>query len=85
MADMRKATDRVYDKYPKLKGKIKVSFTGMPAHVHTQTETVYSDVGGAGIISILVVAMILGAMPAFASNTAITLTGLMQGDGPDER
>lgn len=56
---MRKACDRVFEQYPNLKGKVKVAFTGMPAHIYTETETVFSDVGKAGIVSIIFVALIL--------------------------
>lgn len=56
---MRGACDRVFDQYPNLKGKVKVSFTGMPAHVYTETKTVFSDVGKAGLVSVVFVALIL--------------------------
>jgi hopanoid biosynthesis associated RND transporter like protein HpnN len=59
ISDMRKACDRVYERFPSVKDKLKVAFTGMPAHVLAETETIYSDVGRAGIISIFLVAIIL--------------------------
>lgn len=59
ISDIRKACNGVLEKNPELKGKLKVAFTGMPAHVLTETETVYKDVGGAGIVSILLVTIIL--------------------------
>ncbi len=59
ISDMRKACNRVYAKYPSINDKIKVAFTGMPAHVLAETETIYSDVGRAGIISTILVVIIL--------------------------
>jgi uncharacterized protein len=59
MADMRKACDRALAAHPELKSKVKVAFTGMPAHVFTETESIYSDVGGAGILSVIIVSLIL--------------------------
>jgi hopanoid biosynthesis associated RND transporter like protein HpnN len=59
MSDMRKACDRALKKHPELQDKVKVAFTGMPAHVLNQTEIIYSDVGHAGIASVVIVALIL--------------------------
>ena len=59
VADMRKACDRVFTAHPEIKGKIKVAFTGVPAYTLTNTELVYSDVGSAGIFSIIFVALVL--------------------------
>ena len=59
MDDMRKACDRALKKHPELQDKVKVAFTGMPAHVLNQTEIIYSDVGHAGIASVVIVALIL--------------------------
>jgi predicted RND superfamily exporter protein len=59
MADMRKACDRALEVYPDLKNKIKYAYTGMPAHVLTETEIIYSDVGSAGIVSVIIVSLIL--------------------------
>jgi predicted RND superfamily exporter protein len=59
IADMHKACDRALSTHPELKKKIKVAFTGMPAHVYTQTEIIYTDVGHAGILSVVIVAIIL--------------------------
>ena len=59
ITDIRKACDRALSAHPELKSKIKVSFTGMPAHVFTETEVIYSDVGHAGILSVVIVTLIL--------------------------
>ena len=59
MNDIKKVKKRVFDKYPKLKNKIKVSFTGMPAHILTENETIISDVSRAGSISTFCVIFIL--------------------------
>ncbi|OHD65086.1 MAG: hypothetical protein A2176_02385 [Spirochaetes bacterium RBG_13_51_14] len=59
IADIHKACDRVFFAHPELKKKIKVAFTGMPAHVHTETEIIYTDVGGAGIASVIFVSLVL--------------------------
>jgi uncharacterized protein len=59
IADIHKACDRALMAHPELKSKIKVAFTGLPAHVLTETEVIYSDVGHAGIASVVIVALIL--------------------------
>ncbi len=59
IGNIRGACERVLEKNPELKGKIKYAFTGLPAHVLTETEIVYSDISKAGSISIVVVAIIL--------------------------
>lgn len=59
VADMRKACERVFIAHPEIKGKIKVAFTGVPAYTLTNTELVYSDIGSAGILSIVFVALVL--------------------------
>ncbi len=59
IADMRKACDRALKLRPKLSSKIKYVFTGMPAHVYTETEIIYSDVGSAGTASVIIVSLIL--------------------------
>jgi hopanoid biosynthesis associated RND transporter like protein HpnN len=59
ITDMREACDRALSIHPDLKGKIKVAFTGMPAHVYTETEVIYSDVGHAGVLSVVIVTLIL--------------------------
>ncbi len=59
MEDIRKACDRAKKAHPELENKIKVAFTGMPAHVLTQTEVIYSDVGHAAILSVIIVALVL--------------------------
>ncbi len=59
IADMHKACNRALNAHPELKNKVKIAFTGMPAHVLTQTETIYSDVAGAGIASVFIVSIVL--------------------------
>ncbi|GAB4290156.1 MAG: hypothetical protein Kow0090_03180 [Myxococcota bacterium] len=59
MNTIKGACERVFAKYPKLRGNIKVAFTGMPAHMLTESETVFADVGKAGAISAVLVAFIL--------------------------
>lgn len=59
ITDIRGACNRVFKDNPDLKKKIKVAFTGLPAHVFTETEIIYSDVGGAGIASVIIVSLIL--------------------------
>lgn len=59
VADMRKACNRVFLDHPEIKGKIKVAFTGVPAYTLTNTELVYSDIGSAGVLSIVFVALVL--------------------------
>ncbi|MCP4136309.1 MAG: MMPL family transporter [bacterium] len=59
ISDIRKAGNRVYENNPELKGKVKMAFTGMPAHILTENETVFADIKKAGSISIILVAVIL--------------------------
>ncbi len=59
MSDIQKACDRALKAHPESKNKIKIAFTGMPAHVLTETEIIYSDVGGAGIASVIIVSLVL--------------------------
>lgn len=59
IAAMRGAADRVLAEHPELQGKVKIAFTGMPAHVLTETETVFRDVGGGAIVSALLVVLII--------------------------
>jgi predicted RND superfamily exporter protein len=59
ISDMRKACEKALKLHPKLTGKVKYAFTGMPAHVLTETEIIYSDVGSAGIASVIIVSLIL--------------------------
>jgi uncharacterized protein len=58
-ADMRKACERALKHHPQLTGKVKYAFTGIPAHVLTETEIIYSDVGSAGVASVIIVSLIL--------------------------
>lgn len=59
IADMHAACNRALKVHPELKDKVKISFTGMPAHVLTETEIIYSDVGSAGIASVFIVSIVL--------------------------
>ncbi len=59
LGDMRAAADRVFDRYPDLRGEVEVGFTGMPAHVLTEAETVFSDVGNGAIVSVILVVCII--------------------------
>lgn len=59
ISDIREACDRALLTHPELKNRVKVAFTGMPAHVLNQTEIIYSDVGHAAILSVIIVALIL--------------------------
>lgn len=57
---LRKTTERVFKQHPDLSNGVSVSFTGMPAHVLTEAETVFADVGRGGFVSIfLVLAIVL--------------------------
>ena len=59
IADMKKACDRTLKIHPEFKGKVNYAFTGMPAHVLTETEVIYDDVGTAGILSVIIVSLVL--------------------------
>ncbi|HOT43404.1 MAG TPA: MMPL family transporter [Spirochaetota bacterium] len=59
MTDISKACDRALKAHPEVQGKIKIAYTGMPAHVLTETEIIYSDVGSAGLASVVIVTLVL--------------------------
>ena len=59
ITDMRKACDRARNARPHLKDKVRVAFTGVPAHVLTEVEIIYSDVGSAGVLSVVIVSIVL--------------------------
>ena len=56
---VREAGQRVLDRHPEWQGKVKLALTGLPAHVLTETDTVFSDVGH-GIL--LAVVLIIGVV-----------------------
>ncbi len=76
---IRAACMRVYETYPGLKEKVKYSITGMPAHVLTETETVFSDVTRAGSFSIFLVLIILLFGFASIRKTVLSLIPLACG------
>ncbi len=57
---VRGAYARVLDRHPEWQGRVRLGLTGLPAHVLTETQTVFSDVGHGMILSVvLVVAIVL--------------------------
>lgn len=62
LADMRKTADEVLAGFPNLQGSVRVGFTGSPAHIHTEAETVFSDVarGVAGAVVLIVLIIFIG-------------------------
>jgi hopanoid biosynthesis associated RND transporter like protein HpnN len=56
---MRTAADRVIERHADWHGRIKVAFTGLPAHVYTETETVFTDVGHGIVLAILLVIIVV--------------------------
>lgn len=76
---MRGAADRVLAAHPELQGKVKVAFTGMPAHVLTETETVFRDVGGGAIVSALLVVLVIFAGFRTLRKMAIAVVPLVCG------
>jgi len=59
ISNIREACKHALEQHPNLKGRVKYALTGMPAHVFTETEIIYSDVGSAGILSVIIVSLIL--------------------------
>ncbi len=59
MKNIRDVEQEVFEENPSLKNTISVAYTGMPVHVLTETQTIYSDVGRVGLISIFLVTLIL--------------------------
>jgi uncharacterized protein len=56
---MRAASDRVFTRFPNLRGGVKVGFTGLPAHVLTESETVFADVGSGAIYATFLVILVI--------------------------
>ncbi len=62
LAAMRGAAGRALAAHPEARGQVQIGFTGMPAHVQTEVETVFSDVahGLAGAVVLIVAIVFLG-------------------------
>ncbi len=69
---LRAACERALDCRPELRDEIKVAFTGMPAHLLAEVETIGSDVGRASAISVFLVIAIL--LLGFRSPKTMLLT-----------
>ncbi|HEX7597568.1 MAG TPA: MMPL family transporter, partial [Polyangia bacterium] len=60
LAATRAAGKRVLDRHPAWQGKVKLALTGLPAHVLTETDTVFTDVGhGIVLAMVLIVVVVL--------------------------
>lgn len=59
MDNIKDVEQEVFEENPSLDTSISVAYTGMPVHVLTETQTIYSDVGRVGLISIFLVTLIL--------------------------
>jgi hypothetical protein len=59
VSNVRAACDRALKAHPDMQGKVKVAFTGMPAHVLTDTQIIHDDVYSGIVISIIIVSLIL--------------------------
>lgn len=59
VAAVRGACGRVFANHPGLEEKIRVSFTGMPAHALTEVEAIDSDVAKSSAVSVVLVLAIL--------------------------
>lgn len=62
LAAMRRTADQVLSAHPEAQGKVRIGFTGMPAHVQTEAETVFSDVahGLAGAVVLIIAIIFVG-------------------------
>lgn len=76
---LHQACQRVFNAEPELAHQIKVAFTGLPAHVLTEVETIFADVSRAGLVSVLLVVMVLWL--GFRSPKKIVLALLPLGCG----
>lgn len=57
---VREAYARVLAQHPQWQGRMQLGLTGLPAHVLTETQTVFNDVGNGMVLSVvLVVAIVL--------------------------
>ena len=52
---VRAAGARVLGRHPEWQGKVKLALTGLPAHVLTETDTVFSDVGNGVVLSVVLI------------------------------
>jgi len=55
LSTVRAAGARVIGRHPDWQGKVKLALTGLPAHVLTETDTVFSDVGNGVVLSVVLI------------------------------
>ncbi|MBI5507654.1 MAG: MMPL family transporter [Deltaproteobacteria bacterium] len=59
LSAVRAASARVLARHPELDGRVKIAYTGLPAHVLTETETVFDDVGRGALFATLLVLLVV--------------------------
>jgi hopanoid biosynthesis associated RND transporter like protein HpnN len=55
LSAVRAAGERVLRRHPEWQGKVKLALTGLPAHVLTETDTVFSDVGNGMVLAVVLI------------------------------
>jgi Predicted exporters of the RND superfamily len=55
LSTVRAAGERVFKRHPEWQGKVKLALTGLPAHVLTETDTVFSDVGNGAVLAVVLI------------------------------
>jgi uncharacterized protein len=59
LATVRAAFARVLSEHPEWNGRVALALTGLPAHVLSEAETVFSDVGNGTVLSVILVILIV--------------------------
>jgi uncharacterized protein len=76
---VRETGQRVFAQHPEWNGKVKLALTGLPAHVLTETETVFSDVGHGMLLAIALIVVVVLVGFRTLRKTALAIIPLLCG------
>jgi hopanoid biosynthesis associated RND transporter like protein HpnN len=76
---VRETGKRVLDQHPEWQGKVKLALTGLPAHVLTETDTVFSDVGHGMLLAIALIIVVVLVGFRTLRKTALAVIPLLCG------
>ncbi len=76
---VRDTGQRVLDQHPEWQGKVKLALTGLPAHVLTETDTVFSDVGKGMLLAIVLIIVLVLVGFRTLRKTALAVIPLLCG------
>jgi hopanoid biosynthesis associated RND transporter like protein HpnN len=76
---VRETGERVFAAHPEWKGKVKLALTGLPAHVLTETDTVFSDVGHGMLLAIALIVVVVLVGFRTVRKTALAIIPLLCG------